>query len=60
MIMTKKELNIEHKFVSIGGHENHDKETIQWYQYQCGALDLLVGWLSNGSIVASDVIGWLR
>ena len=26
MIVTKKELNIEHKLVSIGGHENHDKE----------------------------------
>ena len=26
MIMTKKGLNIEHRLVSIGGHENHDKE----------------------------------
>ena len=26
MIMTKDELNIEHKFVSIVNHENHDKE----------------------------------
>ena len=26
MIMTKDELNIEHKFISIVGHENHDKE----------------------------------
>ena len=26
MIVTKKGLNIEHKLVSIGGCENHDKE----------------------------------
>ena len=26
MIMTKGELNIEHKFVSIVNHENHNKE----------------------------------
>ena len=26
MIVTKKGLNIEHRFVSIGVHENHDKE----------------------------------
>ena len=25
MIMTKKDLNIEHSFISIGGHENYDK-----------------------------------
>ena len=47
MILTKKILNIEHKFISIGDYENHDKETIQQYQYQCGSLDLPVGWLSK-------------
>ena len=26
MIVTKKRLNIEHRLVSIGGRENHDKE----------------------------------
>ena len=26
MIMTKNELNIEHRLVSIGARENHDKE----------------------------------
>ena len=26
MIVIKKKLNIEHKFISIGGCENHDKE----------------------------------
>ena len=45
MIVTKK-LNIEHRFISIGGHENHDKETIQWYQYQCGFLDLFYQWVN--------------
>ena len=55
--MTKKGLNIEHGFISIGGHENHDKETIQQCQYQCGFSDLPVGWLSKGLIVVSDVIG---
>ena len=60
MIVTKKDLNIEHRFISIGGHENHDKETIQWHWYQCGSSDLRVGWLNKVSIVVSDVIGWLR
>ena len=60
MIVTKKDLNIEHRFISIGGHENHDKETIQWHWYQCGSSDLPVGWLNKVSIVVSDVIGWLR
>ena len=36
------------------------KETIQWHWYQCGAVDLPVGWLSKGLIVVRDVIGWLR
>ena len=57
MIVTKKDLNIEHGFISIGGHENHDKETIQWHQYQCGSSDLLVGQLSKGPIVVRTVIG---
>ena len=57
MIVTKKDLNIEHGFISIGGHENHDKETIQWHWYQCGSLDLLVGRLSKGPIVVRTVIG---
>ena len=52
----KENLNIEHGFISIGGCENHDKETIQRHQYQCGSSDLPVGWLSNGPIVARDVI----
>ena len=60
MIVTKKDLNIEYRFISIGGHENHDKETIQWHWYQCGSLDLPVGWLSKGLIVARDMIGWLQ
>ena len=55
--MTKKDLNIEHGFISIGGHENHDKGTIQQHRYQCRSADLPVGWLSKGLIVASDVIG---
>ena len=55
--MTKKDLNIEHGFISIGGHENHDKGTIQWHRYQCGSSDLPVGQLRKGPIVASDVIG---
>ena len=58
MIVTKKDLNIEHGFISIGGRENHDKETIQWYWYRCGSADLPVGQLSKGPIVVSDVIGW--
>ena len=57
MMMRKKGLNIEHRFISIGGRENHDKETIQRYQYRCGSSDLPVGQLSRGLIVASDVIG---
>ena len=57
MIVTKKNLNIEHRFISIGGRENHDKETIQRHQYQCGSSDLPVGQLSKGPIVASDAIG---
>ena len=36
MIVTKKRLFIEHRLVSIGGHENHDKETIEWYWCQSG------------------------
>ena len=55
--MTKKNLNIEHGFISIGGHENHDKGTIQQYWYQCGSSDLPVGQLSKGPIVARNVIG---
>ena len=57
MMMTKKNLNIGHGFISIGGHENHDKGTIQWHQYQCGSSDLPVGWLSKGLIVVRNVIG---
>ena len=57
MIVTKKDLNIEHGFISIGVHENHDKGTTQWHQYWCGSSDLPVGWLSKGLIVASDVTG---
>ena len=26
MIVKRKDLNIEHGFISIGGHKNHDKE----------------------------------
>ena len=33
------------------------KKTIQRYWYCGGSLDLLVGWLSKGLIVARDVIG---
>ena len=55
--MTKKDLNIEHGFISIGVCENHDRETIQWHQYCGGSLDLPVGWLSKGLIVVRDVIG---
>ena len=58
MIVTKTRLNIEHGFISIGGHENHDKETIQQYQCRSGSLDLGVGWLNKTLIVARDVIGW--
>ena len=57
MIVTKKRLNIEHRFISIGGRENHDKETIQWYRGQSGSSDLGVGWMSKTPIVARDVIG---
>ena len=57
MTVIKKDLNIGHGFISIGGHENHDKRTIQRHQYRCGSSDLPVGWLSKGLIVASDVIG---
>ena len=53
----EKGLNIEHRFVSIGGCENHDKEQFQRYQYRCGSSDLQVGWLSKSSIVVRDVIG---
>ena len=57
MIVTKKQLNIELRFISIGGRENHDKETIQWYQCRSGSSDLGVGWLSKTSTVVRDVIG---
>ena len=57
MIMTKENLNIEHRFISIEGCENHDKETIQQHWYCGGSLDLPVGWLSKGLIVVRDVIG---
>ena len=57
MIVTKKGLNIEHRFISIGGRENHDKETIQRYWCRSGSSDLGVGWMSKASIVARDVIG---
>ena len=57
MIVTKKRLNIEHGFISIGGRENHDKETIQQYRCRSGSSDLEVGWMSKTSIVARDVIG---
>ena len=57
VIVTKKRLNIEHRFISIGGRENHDKETIQRYRCRSGSLDLGVGWMSKTSIVARDVIG---
>ena len=55
--MTKTGLNIEHRFISIGGRENHDKETIQRYRCQSGSSDLGVGWLNKTLIVARDVIG---
>ena len=57
MIVTKKDLNIEHGFISIGGHENHDKETIQRYRCLSGSPDLGVGQMSKTLIVARDVIG---
>ena len=57
MIVTKKGLFIEHGFISIGGHENHDKETIERYRCQSGSSDLGVGWMSKAPIVARDVIG---
>ena len=57
MIVIKKDLNIEHGFISIGGHENHFKETIQQHWYYGGSSDLPVGRLSKGPIVARDVIG---
>ena len=41
----------------LAGPGPFDKETIQRYQYRCGSLDLPVGQLSKGLIVASDVIG---
>ena len=55
--MTKKGLFIEHGFISIGGRENHDKETIKRYQCRSGSLDLGVGWMSKAPIVAREVIG---
>ena len=57
MIVTKKKLFIEHRFISIGGRENHDKETIQQYRCRSGSSDLEVGWMSKTLIVARDVIG---
>ena len=57
MIVTKKELFIEHGFISIGDREIHVKETIQRYRCQSGSLDLGVGWMSKASIVARDMIG---
>ena len=57
VIVTKKRLNIEHGFISIGGRENHDKETLQRYQCQSGSSDLGVGWMSKALIVVRDVIG---
>ena len=54
----KENLNIEHGFISIGGCENHDKETIQQYRCRSGSSDLEVGWMSKASIVVRDVIGW--
>ena len=57
MIVTKKKLNIEHGFISIGGRENHDKEAIEWYRCRSGSSDLGVGRMSKTSIVARDVIG---
>ena len=57
VIVTKKRLNIEHGFISIGGRENQDKETIQRYRCRSGSSDLEVGWMSKAQIVARDVIG---
>ena len=57
MIVTKETLNIEHRFISIWGCENHNKETIQWDQCHGGSSVLPVGWLSKGLIVVRDVIG---
>ena len=57
VIVTKKRLNIEHSFISIGGRENRDKETIQRYRCRSGSSDLEVGWMSKTLIVARDVIG---
>ena len=57
MIVTKKDLNIEHRFISIEVHENHDKEPIQQHWYCSGSLDLPVGWLNKGLMVVRDVIG---
>ena len=56
MLVTKKDLNIEHRFIGMGGCENHDKGAIQQHWYQCGSSDLPVGWLSKCPIVVSDVI----
>ena len=57
MIVTKKRLNIERRFISIGGRESHDKETIQRYRCRSGSSDLGVGQMSKTPIVARDVIG---
>ena len=57
VIVINKRLNIEYRFISIGGCENHDKETIQWYWCRSGSLDLDVGWMNKALIVARDVIG---
>ena len=57
VIVINKRLNIEYRFISIGGCENHDKETIQRYRCQSGSSDLGVGWLSKTLVVARDVIG---
>ena len=50
-------LNIEHRLVSIGSRENHDKEQFKTALVLKWVFGSGVGWLSKTSIVARDVIG---
>ena len=56
MIVTKKNLNIEHKFMSIGGHKNYDKGTIQQRWYQLSWFYSL--WLLYTMTLLSFFPGW--
>ena len=41
-----------------GSWESWQKKECKCFRYQCGSLDLPVGWLSKGLIVARGLMGW--